>query len=439
MEFIKHKIFQNKQSFIPKIQVAKELQEQYQNLCVLLSEDDLAQTNNLPLKSLSEYLSENSALVDNLKAKNHIIVHLQNKKYLIFYTKDLNPKQGYNLARKNQKVIQQELKHLHEEGVNFYFSDKIEQNYLNEYIYGLFIENYQWQQKSYPENKESHESKSINHPIQKYFIISQNFDEKNSEFEKFLVIAKAKLYSKQLSNTRADEATTDFMLEEAKKFQQQNQDKVSLEYLDAAQIKQKGMNLMYAVGQASKYQSYLVCMEYKGNKDSKEKLALVGKGVVFDCGGLNLKRVGMDRMFGDKGGACTCLGIFKAIVDLNLKVNVVCTLPLVENSISGNSYRCGDIYKTLKGITVEIKNTDAEGRNILVEAITYTQQNYNVTSIMDIATLTGAAKQACGGTMQCIFSNDEEKSEKLQRFSTAHHEDLWQIAVWRVWNCSCFY
>lgn len=123
---------------------------------------------------------------------------------------------------------------------------------------------------------------------------------------------------------------------------------------------------------------------------------MVGKGVTYDCGGLSLKKAGMERMFGDKGGACTCLGIFEAVVALGLKVNLVCTLALVENSINGNSYRVSDIIQTLKGITVEVLNTDAEGRNILADAMTYTQMNFKPELVIDIATLTGACPAALG-------------------------------------------
>lgn len=98
----------------------------------------------------------------------------------------------------------------------------------------------------------------------------------------------------------------------------------------------------------------------------------------------------MERMFGDKGGACSVLGIFKGIVELGLKINVVCTLALVENSISATAYRPSDVWTTLKGLTVEIINTDAEGRNILADAMTFTQIKYKPYALIDMATLTGA-------------------------------------------------
>lgn len=130
---------------------------------------------------------------------------------------------------------------------------------------------------------------------------------------------------------------------------------------------------MHAVGRASASEPILAILNYKGDPENADKkYSVVGKGVVYDCGGLNIKMAMTEAMHGDKGGACACLSIFKAVVELKLKVNLVCSVALVENFISDNSYRPSDIIETKKGITVEVLNTDAEGRNILADALSYT-------------------------------------------------------------------
>lgn len=133
------------------------------------------------------------------------------------------------------------------------------------------------------------------------------------------------------------------------------------------------MNLNYAVGQGSYDRPAFINLTYKGDSTTDTLHSIVGKGVVFDTGGLNIKPTGaMEDMYMDKGGASSAMGTFRGIVELGLKVNVTCSIPLAENSVSSNSYRPSDIITSMKGITVEIGNTDAEGRLILADAMTWT-------------------------------------------------------------------
>jgi leucyl aminopeptidase len=133
------------------------------------------------------------------------------------------------------------------------------------------------------------------------------------------------------------------------------------------------MNLFYAVGQGATSEPRCIVVNYKGNPDSDEvELALVGKGITFDTGGLNLKPTGyIEDMYGDKGGACAVLGALYGSLELGLKKNVIFAMAYAENSIDNKSYKPMDIIKSLKGITVEIGNTDAEGRLVLADTMTY--------------------------------------------------------------------
>lgn len=171
--------------------------------------------------------------------------------------------------------------------------------------------------------------------------------------------------------TRADVATTDYMANYLTKFAESNE-KVNIEVIRGEELEKKGLNLIYAVGKGSAIPPNMVSLTFFNNPEHKDDVyGLVGKGVVFDTGGLSLKTALMEKMYTDKGGACTTFAIFKAVVALNLKINLVYTSGFVENSVSGNSYRNSDIITSYKGLTVEILNTDAEGRLVLADCLAY--------------------------------------------------------------------
>jgi len=150
-------------------------------------------------------------------------------------------------------------------------------------------------------------------------------------------------------------------------------------------------------------------MKHEGDPGSDHKIAVVGKGVTFDTGGLNLKPTSaIEDMYLDKSGACVTLGLFKWIKEMNIPINISCVLALAENSIDSNSFKPSDIITSKKGITVEIGNTDAEGRLCLGDAMTYIQQQESPKVLVDIATLTGAVLVALGENTAGLFGNDKK-------------------------------
>lgn len=158
----------------------------------------------------------------------------------------------------------------------------------------------------------------------------------------------------------------------------------------------------------------MIAVHYEGNPESKETIALVGKGVTFDTGGLNLKPTGyMEDMYGDKNGACAVIGALEGTLATKPKVNVVFAMGFAENSIDSKSYKPGDIIASRKGLTVEIGNTDAEGRLVLCDTLTYIQQTYKPTTVIDLATLTGAVKVALGNETAGLFANDDDLANDL--------------------------
>jgi len=170
------------------------------------------------------------------------------------------------------------------------------------------------------------------------------------------------------------------------------------------------MNLLHAVGKGATSEPRCVAVYYKGNLASDDvEVALVGKGITFDTGGLHLKGYGnMEQMYLDKGGACSVIGALHGAMELGLKINAVFAMGLAENAIDAKSYKPMDILTSLKGYTVEIDNTDAEGRLILADTFTYVQREFKPKRLIDLATLTGAIRIALGLETAGLFSNDDD-------------------------------
>jgi len=214
---------------------------------------------------------------------------------------------------------------------------------------------------------------------------------------------------------------------------------VEVTVIKGKDLEKEGMNLMYAVGKGSVSEPYMVSLSYKGDETNPNNtIALVGKGVCFDTGGLSLKTSLMEKMYGDKGGAISCLEIFHAAVHFKLKINLVCTMGYVENSVDGNSYRNSDIIKSYKGLTVEILNTDAEGRLVLADCLSWTQFKHKPQFIIDIATLTGGCIMALGFSHMGIMGNDEKFIKTITEKSAKLHEPFWPLPLesWHKENTS---
>ena len=206
---------------------------------------------------------------------------------------------------------------------------------------------------------------------------------------------------------------------------------LKVKVLDAKKILKEGLNLIHAVGNGSKYPPYLVILEYLGDPASEDKFVVVGKGVTFDTGGLNLKpSKHIQGMHQDMAGAATVIGIMKSLSELNIKKNVIGVIPTVENMIGPDAYKPNDIIKAYNGQSVEIGNTDAEGRLILADAISYAIEKYSPKLVIDLATLTGAIIYALGHTVCGMFSNSREYSEKMFSAGQKTFERVWELPTY---------
>ena len=201
--------------------------------------------------------------------------------------------------------------------------------------------------------------------------------------------------------------------------------------LDAKQMKKLGLNLILGVGQGSVHEPYLLTIKYMKGKKGGSPLLLVGKGVCFDSGGISLKPGrDMGDMKYDMAGAAAVLGTMISIAKMGLKTNVVAVIPLVENMPSGTALKPGDVVRSMSGKTVEILNTDAEGRLILGDAVWYGQEKFKPDTIIDIATLTGVMNYSLGSEYAGLFTTDEELSEQLMSAADETVMDhLWRMPL----------
>ncbi len=203
---------------------------------------------------------------------------------------------------------------------------------------------------------------------------------------------------------------------------------IACRVFDKKEITKKNMGLLLAVNRGSVVEPRVVVLEYKGEPGNKKKFGLVGKGITFDSGGMNLKPAGsMETMRCDMAGAATALCVMKTIAELKLKKNVTAVIPLTENMLSSNAYRPGDIFKAYNGKTVEIGNTDAEGRLILADALSFMEKEIKPDVIVDLATLTGACVVTFGETVAAYLSTDNTVAVALEAASAETGEKLWRL------------
>ena len=205
---------------------------------------------------------------------------------------------------------------------------------------------------------------------------------------------------------------------------------------DEKKLKSMGMNALLGVGQGSVNKSYLVTIEWNGIKNKNKKpLAFVGKGVCFDTGGISLKPAKfMEEMKYDMAGSAVVVGLLKTLALRKAKVNAVGVVGLVENMPGGNAQRPGDIVKSYSGKTIEILNTDAEGRLVLADALTFTEKKFKPKFIIDLATLTGAIIISLGEEYAGLFSNDDSLSNKIFKVGNETEEKVWRLPLHKNYN-----
>jgi len=240
------------------------------------------------------------------------------------------------------------------------------------------------------------------------------------------ILAESQCLARDYGTHPANVVTTDYLRNEARKLAKYG---IKVTTIERDQLKRLGMNLMLAVGQASAMPPRVIIMDY-APRGAKKTLALVGKGLVFDSGGLNIKVAMMEEMKSDMCGAAAVLGAMHGVARLKPKQRVIGVIGACENAISGNAFRPSDIYTAYNGKTVEIGNTDAEGRLVLADCMAYVADKYKPNLMVDIATLTGAAKVALGKHADALFANSDRVTKQVQAAAERAFDRVWPLPLW---------
>jgi len=301
------------------------------------------------------------------------------------------------------------------------------QNLAQKVVEGFLLGQYDF--RKYKEKSENRESSKL----EEVFLVGAT-QRRRSDVESGIhrgqILSEAVCFARDLANEPANVMTPTRMAEEAQKLA--TEAGLSCTVLEKAEMEKMGMGALLSVAQGSDHPPKLVILEFKPDKRvESEPVAVIGKGVTFDSGGISLKPArNMDEMKFDMSGAAVVMGVMKAVAALKPSVSVVGVMPLVENLPSGKATKPGDIVKSYSGKTIEIQNTDAEGRLILADAISYVQKSYKPAFLLDLATLTGAVVVALGHAAAGIMGGDGRALEELVEIGNKVGERVWPLPLY---------
>ena len=300
------------------------------------------------------------------------------------------------------------------------FSDSIVgkyDNFLGLFLHGLKLKSYEF--KKYKSKKDT-----------KVILVNITGSKNNPSAKsqlKFKAVEEGTFYARDLVSEPGNILHPD---EYAKRLSGLKKDGLKINIFDEKKLKKIGMHSLLGVGMGSVRGSYLVTIEWNGAKNNSKPLAFVGKGVTFDTGGYSLKPAKfMEDMTYDMAGSAAVVGLMKTLALRKAKINAVGVVGLVENMVSGVAQRPGDIVKSYSGKTIEVLNTDAEGRLVLADALTYTEKKFKPKFIIDLATLTGAIIVSLGSEYAGLFSNDDKLSKQIINAGEKVEEKLWRMPL----------
>ena len=302
----------------------------------------------------------------------------------------------------------------------FLITDSIDskhRNFIGYFLHGLKLKSYEF--KKYKTKKDSRQI-LIN-------VLGNKNKPSNQNQLKFKAIEEGTFYARDLVSEPGNILHPD---EYAKRLNLLKKDGLKISIYDQKKLKKMGMNALLGVGMGSIRGSYLVTLEWNGAKNNSKPLAFVGKGVTFDTGGYSLKPARfMEDMTYDMAGSAAVVGLMKSLALRKAKINAVGVVGLVENMVSGVAQRPGDIVKSYSGKTIEVLNTDAEGRLVLADALTFTEKKFKPKFIVDLATLTGAIIVCLGSEYAGLFSNDDKLSKQILNAGDKVEEKLWRMPL----------
>ena len=290
------------------------------------------------------------------------------------------------------------------------------EDYIYNIVNSLILAGYNFDH--YKSEKTKYNIENINLPA------SFNSYEKN--MEELVKVIDAQSFARDLVNLRSNDIYPETLANKAK--EELSKYGVDVKIYEEDQIRQMGLTAFLQVAKGSDNKPRFIVMEYLKANDDQKPLVFVGKGLTYDSGGYSIKSSdGMKEMNSDMGGSATVIGALKAIASNNLKVNVVGIVAACENSISGRAYKPGDVIKARNGMTIEVDNTDAEGRITLADAVNYGVTEYKPQMIIDLATLTGAVLVALGETYTGAITNNQQAMDEVLKAAKETDEKIWQL------------
>ncbi|MBA1339338.1 MAG: leucyl aminopeptidase [Pelagibacterales bacterium] len=367
--------------------------------------------------SNSEFSYINDLLITSDLKKNLFVFEINSKKKIVLISikKGLKSFNIENLGAEFYRRI-----NYGKNSEYFIISDSVvskQENFVGFFLHGLKL-------KSYEFNK--YKTKKDTRLISINILGNKNKPSVQSQL-KFKALEEGTFYARDLVSEPGNILHPD---EYAKRLNSLRKDGLKVNIYDENKLKKLGMNALLGVGQGSTKGSYLVTMEWNGAKNNSKPLAFVGKGVTFDTGGYSLKPAKfMEDMTYDMAGSAAVVGLLKNLALRKAKINAVGVVGLVENMVSGDAQRPGDIVKSYSGKTIEVLNTDAEGRLVLADALTFTEKKFKPKFMIDLATLTGAIIVSLGSEYAGLFSNDDELSKKILNAGEKVEEKLWRMPL----------
>ena len=379
--------------------------------------------DKLKLKDLKKYLSDfefdyiNELLKNSDPKKLLLTFEINSKKKIILIPvkEKLKTFEIENLGAEFFKKINQGKKNEY-----FVLSDTVigkHNNFLGHFLHGVKLKSYDFRK---------YKSKKDEKLISIKIVGNKNKPSPQVQL-KFKALEEGTFFTRDLVSEPGNVLHPD---EYAKRLSHLRKQGLRVNIFNKEKLKKLGMHSLLGVGMGSVRGSYLVTIEWNGVKNNSKPLAFVGKGVTFDTGGYSLKPARfMEDMTYDMAGSAAVVGLMKTLAIRKAKVNVVGVVGLVENMVSGVAQRPGDIVKSYSGKTIEVLNTDAEGRLVLADALTYTEKKYKPKFIVDLATLTGAIIVSLGSEYAGLFSNNDELSKKIIQAGENVEEKLWRMPL----------
>ena len=404
-----------------KITIKNNINEKAVKNYVLFANEDF-KVKGLNELSLSKISSIINKTVDNIRSKKKNILSFNinpNQRILLIKIKNSNfsienEKLGaefYNYIKFSSIIkstfLEKNIKELNQKNKNF----------LDEFFHGANLRSYEFKKYKTKNKTKLYEIEIFN----KNKSFNFNKDKKFSSLLEGINLTKD-LVSEPGNILHPDEY--------AKRLSKLSKIGLKVNVYDQKKLKKLGMNALLGVGQGSIRGSYLVTLEWNGKKTNSKPLAFVGKGVCFDTGGISLKPAKfMEDMTYDMAGSAVVVGLMKSLALRKAKVNAIGVVGLVENMPGGNAQRPGDIVKSYSGKTIEILNTDAEGRLVLADALSFTERKFKPQFIIDLATLTGAIIVSLGSEYAGLFSNNDKLSNQIFKAGEKVEEKVWRMPL----------